>query len=92
MRDIIPKIANATQWFIRFCKNLLVSIYKYRLDFLSKIKVVLVYLFLFLTVPGVAICKLTSEPEQGERMFLRMTINIAYYTKIAILILLYYIY
>lgn len=92
MRDIIFKIVTTTTQSIRFCKNILVSIYNYRLEILSKVKLALVYLFLFLTVPGVAVCKLRSEPEQGERMFLRMTINIAYYTKIAILVMLYYMY
>ncbi len=51
-----------------------------------------VYLFLLLTIPGVAVCKLTEQPEQGERMFLRMTINVVYYTKVAILVLLYQMY
>ncbi len=92
MSNFASKIVTTTTQSIRFCQNLLISIYKNRFELLSKIKLALLYLFLFLTVPGVAVCKLISEPEQEERMFLRMTINIAYYTKIAILIMLYYMY
>lgn len=92
MRDIIFKIVITTTQSIRFCKNILVSTYNCRFELLSKVKLVLLYLFLFLTVPGVAVCKLRSEPEQEERMFLRMTINVAYYTKVAILVMLYYMY
>ena len=92
MGDIISKIVTLTMQSIRLCKNILVSIYNYRFELLSKVKLVLLYLFLFLTVPGVAVCKLTSQPEQEERMFLRMTINVAYYTKVAILVMLYYMY
>ncbi len=92
MGDIISKIVTLTMQSIRLCKNILVSIYNCRFELLSKVKLVLLYLFLFLAVPGVAICKLTSQPEQEERMFLRMTINVAYYTKVAILVMLYYMY
>lgn len=60
--------------------------------YLLIVQTVFIYVFLFLTVPGVAVCRLVSQPEQGERMFLRMTINVAYYTKVAILVLLYYMY
>jgi hypothetical protein len=52
----------------------------------------LVYVFLFITVPGVAVCKLKSQNSSDETMFLRMTINVAYYTKVVILVLLYYMY
>ena len=92
MDNIISKIITLTAQSIRLCKNILVSTYNCRFELLSKVKIVLVYLLLFLTVPGVAVCKLRSEPEQEERMFLRMTINVAYYTKIAILVMLYYMY
>lgn len=61
-------------------------------NILHSLKQVIIYSILFITVPGVAVCKLSKQNNPGEAMFLRMTINIAYYTKIFILIILYYYY
>jgi hypothetical protein len=92
MSNIVTKVANTIGRSARFCQNFLFSIYKYRFELLSKIKAILAYLFLFLVVPGVGVCKLRSQLEQEERMFLRMTINVAYYAKVVILVVLYCMY